>query len=416
MVARVSHPILRLLATDPKRVVGLAPGPLPEVPEAIDAALVEITGSGHDAAVRLLRFLRVPLLPALRESLERLLDPSHAASAAELASVHHRLGLACGEAAAAVAGDEPIDLAGSAGQTVWHQGPWMKTRADLPATSLQLGEPALIAARTGAVTVGDFRAADVAVLGEGAPLTAYTDWVRLRQPGRVRVLQSIGGVSGLTVITERLGDVAAFDAGPGALLLDALARAAASPEELAALDASHLDSSGGDDPVRSALCARGAVEAALLERLLDDDFVRRPPPKAAGRERFGRGFAQTLARETPHLSPIDRLATAVAFVVEAAGQAHKSFVQARTTIDEVLLCGPGARIAPLRERLVARLAPVPVLLLGEADGRPLESEAREAVTFALLAVESVHAQPGSIPAATGARRPAILGKICLPPP
>lgn len=414
--AGVSHPILRLLATDPKRVVGLAPGPHADEPEGIDAALVEVSGSGHEARVKLLRFARLPLLPQLREAVERLLDPSHAASAAELASVHHRLGLAYGEAAAAVAGDGPVDLVGSAGQTVWHQGPWMKTREDLPATSLQIGEAALIAARTGAVTVADFRAADVAVLGEGAPLPAFTDWLRFHQPGRARALLSLGGVTGITVVPERLAEVLAFESGPGALLLDELAWRAAGPDERPALEAARLDAGGGDDAVLSDLCRRGEVEPALLARLLDDDFVRRPPPKAAGRERYGRGFAASLVRETAHVAPLDRLATALAFVVESTVGACRSFVQARAPLHELLVCGPGARIAPLRAQLAARLAPVSVQRLGEREGQPLESDAREAITYALLAVCAVHAQPSSVPAATGARRPAVLGKLSLPPP
>src|SRR5262249_4169312 len=161
-------------------------------------------GWGGEARARLLRFAQLPLPPGLRESVERLLDPTHASSAAELSTVNSRLGQALAEAAVAVCDDQPVDLVGSHGRAVWQQPPWMKPRTDLPASTLQLGEPAVIAARTGAVTVADFRAADVAVAGEGAPLLPYADWVLHRLPGGVRALQEVGAVSSVTVVSDRL--------------------------------------------------------------------------------------------------------------------------------------------------------------------------------------------------------------------
>src|SRR5262249_27721139 len=157
--------------------------------DGIDAALVDIAGHGPNARARLRRFATTPFPPGLREAVEKLLDPDQPTSAAELSTVNFRLGAAFGDAAAAVAGDDRVGPVGSHGQTVWHQPPWMKTRVDLPASTLQVGEPAVIAARTGAVTVGDFRVADVALAGEGAPLVPYADWVLFRKPGVTRALQ-----------------------------------------------------------------------------------------------------------------------------------------------------------------------------------------------------------------------------------
>jgi anhydro-N-acetylmuramic acid kinase len=276
----------------------------------------------------------------------------------------------------------------------------MKEREDLIASTLQIGEPAAIAAATGAVTVGDFRVADVAVSGEGAPLVPYVDWVLFRKPGAVRALQNIGGIANVTVVGDRLEDVFAFDTGPGNLVIDALAARATDGAE-------RLDRDGS-------LSARGRVLPDLLRALLDDDYLRRPPPKSTGRERYGRAFVEGLLAAHPGLDPFDLLATAVAFTAEAIAASYRNFVLPRATVEEVLVSGGGAHNATLMTHLARALAPLPVRRLGDAHGG-IPGDAKEAVAFALLAVEAVHGTPANVPAATGARRPAVLGKICLPP-
>lgn len=404
-----AHPIVRLLSTDPKRVVGLMPG---SSLARIDAALCEIAGHGPDARVRLLGFRACPLPPRVLADVEALLDPRRPAAAAEVGALGFRLGHAFAEAAAAVAGDDPPDLVGSHGLTVWHQPPWMKERADLVASTLQLGEPAVIAARTGAVTVGDFRVADMAVSGAGAPIVPYADWVLFRPaPGarRVRALLNVGAITNVTVVSEQLADVFAFDTGPGCLLLDALAARAADPAVAPAIP----DPLESPDP-EGALAARGRVLPAVLAELLDDDFLRRPPPRSTGRERYGRAFAERLAERNPRARAVDLLATAVAFTAESIASGYRAFIAPRAglALDEILVSGAGARNRTLLAHLRDALAPVPVRPFEEL-GMP--AEAKEAVAFALLAVECVHAMPANVRSATGALRPAVLGKICLPP-
>jgi anhydro-N-acetylmuramic acid kinase len=276
----------------------------------------------------------------------------------------------------------------------------MKTRADLPASTLQLGEAAIVAARTGAVTVSDFRVADMAVGGEGAPLVPYADWVLFRKPGKRRALQNIGGIANVTVVGERLDDVYAFDSGPGNMVIDALAARLTGGEETCDRD--------------GIFSARGRVLPDLLARLVDeDDFLRRPPPKSTGRERYGRAFAERLVATAPGARPEDLLATAVAFTAESIALAYRTFVLPRTTVDEVLVSGGGAHNPTLMAALASRLAPLPVHVFSDGG---IPAAAKEAVAFALLAVEAVHATPANVPAATGARRPAVLGKTSLPPP
>ena len=247
-----SHPLMRLLGTDPKRVVGLMSG---TSLDGIDAALVEIRGHGPSASAHLLRFHISPFPPGLREAIEAVLDPDHATSAADLSTLNFRLGHAFGEAAAAIAQGEPIDLVASHGQTVWHQPPWMKHRSDLIASTLQLGEPAVIAAHTGAVTVGDFRVADMAVGGEGAPLVPYADWVLFRRPGQVRALQNIGGIANVTVVGDRLTEVFAFDNGPGNIIIDELAMLATEGADRCDRDG-RLSAAGQVLPARARRAAR----------------------------------------------------------------------------------------------------------------------------------------------------------------
>ena len=275
----------------------------------------------------------------------------------------------------------------------------MKSRVDLIASTLQLGEPAVIAARIGAVTVGDFRVADVAVAGEGAPLVPYADWVLFRKLGRVRALQNIGGIANVTVVGDRLAEVFAFDNGPGNMIADALAMRVTDGAE-------RFDRDG-------ALSATGQVLPDLLAELLDDDYLQRPPPKSTGRERYGRAFVERLVSRWPRRRPVDLLTTAIHFTAEAIAHSYRAFVLPRAAVEEVLVSGGGAHNKTLMALLAEKLSPVPVRIFDDAG---IPADAKEAVAFALLAVETIHAGSTNVVAATGARRPAILGKICLPPP
>jgi len=379
-----SHPLTRLFALDRKRVVGLMSG---TSLDGVDAALVEIEGFGPDARAKLVAFETTPYSDVERAQIHALF----AGDASALCQGNFRMGERFAQAAQALlerAG--PADLIGSHGQTVWHQPPSMG--AGVPST-LQLGEPAVIAARTGLVTVGDFRVADVALGGEGAPLVPYADWVLHRRKGSVRALQNIGGIANVAVIGERLEDVSAFDNGPGNVMIDALA-------PLASGGADHFDRDGR-------WSAQGRVQDDLLARLLDDDYLKLPPPKSTGRERYGRASTLSWAQAHADRAPADLLRTLVAFTARAIADSYRRFAG---HVDEVLVSGGGAHNRTLMSELASALAPTAVAPLGDAQA----VDAKEAVAFALLAVQAIHAAPGNLPRVTGARRPAVLGKICLP--
>jgi len=380
----VSHPLVRLLQQRKKRVVGLMSG---TSVDGIDAALVDIDDFGDDARVSLVDFATVPYTPAQREAILSLMR----GDAAALCQGNFTLGQWLADAAMKV-GKGPIDLVGSHGQTVWHQARFMGGVS----STLQLGEPAVIAARTGAVTVGDFRVADMARGGEGAPLLPFADWLLFRAPGRVRALQNIGGIANVAVVSDDRDATLAFDNGPGNVMIDALMPAASNGVEA-------IDRDG-------AWSARGRVQEDLVAELMRDDYLQLPPPKSTGRERYGAPSTLAWAARHADRTPLDLVATVVAFAARAIADSYRRFVLPRG-VDEVLVSGGGAHNATLMAELAQKLAPLPVRPF-VANG--IDADAKEAVAFALFAVQTIHADPASLPSVTGAERAAILGKICLP--
>ncbi|MFO0576951.1 MAG: anhydro-N-acetylmuramic acid kinase [Polyangia bacterium] len=391
------HPLARLLEKPQKRVLGLMSG---TSADGLDCALVTIEGHGLGARVLSVQARTYPYSAAEREYLHGLFRPDLPSRA--VCEANFRLGELFASGALRLlaelgvsSGPDPVDLIGSHGQTVWHQPPSASQDGSVPST-LQLGEPAVIAARTGVVTVGDFRVADVALGGEGAPLVPYADYVLFREPGRRRALQNIGGIANVTVLADRAEDVIAFDNGPGNMLIDALAKVASG-------GTLELDLDGQ-------LSARGQVLPDVLAHLLDDDYLRRPPPKSTGRERYGRPFAHALLGRFADRRPLDLLATAVALTARAIADSLRPL-----GIDELMVSGGGAHNRTLMASLQRLLDPIPVRRLESADGH-VDIDNKEAVAFALLAVQAVHGEPTNLPSVTGAALPAVLGKICLPPP
>lgn len=380
---------LGLREVSPRRIVGLISG---TSADGIDAALVEVEGSGETTRARVVDFVTRAYPPELRARVVALAD----ATAEELLRVHVLLGEAF--AAAALAVIEParrrglgVHLIGSHGQTARHH-PRAAEPSGLGAT-LQLGEPAVIAERTGLPVVADFRPRDVAAGGEGAPLVPLVDWLLFRSPGRGRACLNLGGIANVTVLGDRLESVRAFDLGPANMPLDLVVQAWTGGRE--AFDR---------DGVRA---ATGRVDRALVAELLRHPFLALPPPKSTGREAFGAVFTGPLLARLAGREA-DLLASLTRFVAEAVGEGMRRFVPER--IEEVLVSGGGARNATLMAALGETLAPASVRSL-EAVG--MDPDAKEAVAFAILANETLFGRPGNLPAATGAAGPRVLGKIVL---
>ncbi|MDR7543413.1 MAG: anhydro-N-acetylmuramic acid kinase [Armatimonadota bacterium] len=392
--------IAELARRNPRRVVGLISG---TSADGVDAALVEVTDAGLAAKVRLVAGLTHPFPPEDRDELFRMFEPQMA-TVDRLARFDFRLGELFAEAALAVvarAGLRPdqVDLIGSAGQTVWH----------IPAphgATLQIGEGAVIAERTGLPVVEDFRVADVAAGGHGAPLVPYFDLVVFRHPQRSRASQNIGGIANVTYLPARqpdgcrIEDVLAFDTGPGNMVIDGVIQ----------------QLTGGrwafDRDGQMAL--RGQVDEGWLEDLLSDPYLRQPPPKTTGREVFGQPFASRLLEEARRrgLSVEDTVATVSALTADSIVRAYQDFLLPRGGLDEVVLAGGGAYNRFLRERIAAGLG-VPVRLSEEFG---VDGKLKEAMAFALLASDAVAGLPTNVPGATGAAGPRVLGKFIPAPP
>jgi anhydro-N-acetylmuramic acid kinase len=385
-----ADPLQRLVdlrARPRRRIIGLLSG---TSADGTDAALCELEGAGETTRLVSSTFVTTPFGRPLRERIFRLAQ----ADASELTDLDVLLGEAFAEAALEVAEAagvriEDVDLIGSHGQTAVHHP---RSAGKLGAT-LQIGEAAVIAERTGRPVVSDFRVRDVAAGGEGAPLVPLVDHLLFRKPGTRRALQNIGGIANVTLVGDSLGDLVAFDNAPGNMPLDAVARAASGGAEA-------FDAAG-----RRA--ARGTIDAALLADLHAHPYLALPLPKSTGRETFGKDFVYPLlARYGARLD--DLLATLTRFVAEAIARSYRELLPAPPR--EVYVSGGGALNPTLMAHLAALLAPVTVATSASLGVDP---EAKEAIAFAVLANETLFGRPGNVPSVTGAAGPRVLGKISL---
>jgi len=364
--------------------------------DGVDAAIVEITGAPPELTVELLHFTCVPFKPEVRQQIFGLFDPA-TGTVDRICHMNFALGELFGAAALqaiASAGLTVADigLIGSHGQTIYHA-----VDAHSPVKStLQIGEPAVIAHRTGITTVADFRVADVAAGGQGAPLVSYVDWLLFRHPQRTRAVQNIGGIANVTYLStsDDPSDVLAFDTGPGNMLIDYAASRATD-------GAWRCDRDG-------TLAARGRVDERLLAELMAHPYLQLPPPKTTGREQFGVQFGAEVWEQGKALGlrGEDIVATLTAFTAASIADAYRRFLP--WFPDEVILGGGGASNPTLVGMLREQLAPARVLTHEDLG---LSSDAKEAMAFAVLAYEAIHGRPGNLPSCTGAAGRVVLGKI-----
>lgn len=364
--------------------------------DGIDAALVRVSGSGEDSEVRIEDFICREYSDAAREL---LLSPG-SLNAASLSDLNFLLGQ---EFAAAVFDllrkaslkTTDVDLVGTHGQTVFHNPPSL---GGTVSSTLQLGEADVICEATGITTVGDFRARDMAAGGEGAPLIPYVDYLLFSKTGKNVVAQNIGGISNCTLVTGKLGELLAFDTGPGNSLIDSVARLASGGKK-------SFDENG-------AMAKQGSVREDLLHSLMKNPYFDIEPPKSTGKELFGEEMVTRLFLlvEKKDIPLSDLLRTLVEFTVCSIVLAYERFVYPRADVGEVILSGGGARNPLVVSRLREKLAPTR-LCLSDEYGIPVD--AKEAVGFAVLANETVCGNRANVPGVTGARDATVLGKISI---
>lgn len=371
--------------------------------DGIDVALVRISGPAVSPRSKLIGFTDFAYPPTVRTALLRLANGA-STTTREISQLNFRLGQIFADAALRACkrfGISPkrVALIGSHGQTIYHQGTASRFLGANISSTLQVGEPAVIAEHTGITTVADFRPADIAAGGQGAPLVPFVDYLLYRHPRVGRIALNIGGIANLSVIPAAASprDVFAFDTGPGNMIIDALA--------------SHFSRGRLRFDRNAELARRGHLDGALLRQLLEHPFFRKSPPKSAGREEFGADYTARLsAFAKRRLAPADLIHTATAFTAATIAQACEKFVLRRVrNIREMIIAGGGARNPLLLAYLAALL---PSLKLVPADAFGVPADAKEAFAFAVLAYVAFHQRANNLPSATGARHPAVLGKIC----
>jgi anhydro-N-acetylmuramic acid kinase len=394
-----SHP-LRKSASGARLAAGLISG---TSMDGVDAALVRISGSSASPHVRLAAFVTVPYPAAVRFSVLRLAAGSPAPSR-EFSQLNQLLGEIFAEAALRVCRrarirPEKLFVIGSHGQTIYHQGTPSREAGRMVRSTLQIAEPAAIALRTGAPVVADFRKADIAAGGQGAPLVPMLDYLLLRSPRSGTIALNIGGIANLTVIPAgaRPSDARGFDTGPGNMAIDGLVR-------VMTRGRTSFDREGR-------MARRGKLIESILERALEHPFFRKRPPKSAGREEFGREFLERYLIRSKHARPEDLVRTATELTARTIAGAIRRFVPPQARASRLVVSGGGAHNAFLMERLAALLSGLE-LVASDEFGLPVD--AKEAIAFAVLADRTMRGFCGNLPSVTGARRAVVLGSIVRP--
>jgi len=386
------------LKTNPMTVAGIMSG---TSADGVDVALVRIEQRRGRPALTLLAHQGFPYPATLRRAVLGAMNAA-SISTAELARMNWRLALAYAEAVRATTKKHRVhvDLVGCHGQTLYHQGQPAMYAGRRFGCTWQAGEAGVLAQELGIPVASNFRPADMAAGGQGAPLVPLLDYVLFADRKRGRVLQNIGGIANLTAIPAGAGAdaVIAFDTGPGNMVMDALAQE---------LFARKFDRNGE-------IAGRGAVLDAVIKAEMRNKYFAANPPRTAGREQFGHDYALKFLAACKRASrkPEDALATATALTAETIAASYKRFVAPvmRGAPVDYVVSGGGARNSTLMAMLSARLEPLGCEFAASGDfGMPVE--AKEAAAFALLAWYTWHRMPANVPAATGAKRAVVLGQV-----
>ncbi len=374
--------------------------------DGINVALVRLLGRGFGTRLELLAHEEYQFPAAVRRTILNVMNAT--ASVAELARLNFLLGELYAEAVTKTARKArlTVELVGCHGQTIYHQGEAASFLGRKLAVTWQTGEGAVIAARVGVPVVSDFRPADMAAGGKGAPLVPFLDYLLYRDRRVGRIVQNIGGIGNFTAIPAdaKPEQVMACDTGPGNMVIDAVTER---------LFGRVYDRDGR-------IAARGKALEAVLADLLCAPFFRQLPPRTAGREEFGREYAEALLHRCRGERSEDIVATATALTARSIADAVRRFVPAppgatrpRHAFRDFVVSGGGASNVTLMRMLAVELEPLG-LHIRTSDEFGLPSEAKEATAFAVLAYQTWRREPANIPSATGAQRPAVLGKISYP--
>ncbi len=369
--------------------------------DGIDVALVHIEGSGVDSKVELIHFTTVPFCKDIKNEIQQSLSLENS-NVQLICSLNFKLGLCFANAVKEVCKEsnislEKLDLIGSHGQTIYHQP---KQDGTMIPSTLQIGEPAVIAYETKTTVISNFRTMDMAAGGQGAPLVPYSEIILYRHQTKNRLLQNIGGIGNVTVIPSQLSEksVIAFDTGPGNMVID---------EVCQRLFQLSYDQNGK-------VAKQGVVVEEILTFCMNHPFLKMSPPKSTGREQFGEEFVSELLKQYEKHSKENILTTVTMFTASSIVHQYKEFILPYYEIDEVILGGGGSYNRTLVEMIRYGLKDEKCDIFIQED-IGYSSEAKEAIAFAILANETYHRNPSNVPSATGAKKSVVLGNTTFPP-
>lgn len=371
--------------------------------DGIDAALVKIGESENGMlSMDLVEFLTKAYPDAVREKIETCCDVK-TADVEQISAMNMLLGKWFGAAALEVleqAGlrTEDVLLIASHGQTIFHQPTPVEIGGEKVTSTLQIGDISVIAEHTGVMTVGDFRPRDMATGGEGAPLVPYADYMLFKEKDFGRVLVNIGGIANITVIPDGSGEeaVTAYDTGPGNMIIDTFVSFATNGERA-------YDENGD-------MARQGTIHDEWIERLMQHGYFEQEAPKSTGREMFGEQYASELWKEADvyGLSTVDKIATVTELTARTISEEIGKHITSGA-VEEILVSGGGRFNSTLLERLQSHLPKAVKVMPTDEVGMP--ADAKEAMIFALLGYQCWHKRPNNLPAATGADKPVVMGKI-----
>ena len=392
--------LAKLSLKNKKLVIGLMSG---TSLDGVDAALVEIIGSDTSTKIKQIGFITYPFPAGLKELLLENSTVKHG-NVTDICKLNFLISLIYVDAVKSICGKtkipiSSIDVIGSHGQTIHHLPKKEKFFGYIFGSTLQIGDPSAIAKLTGVLTIGDFRTGDVALGGEGAPLVPYFDFLLFHSNAANRALLNIGGISNITILNKNgsSSDVLAFDTGPGNMMIDITAK-----------KFFHVDFDDGGK-----IGLSGKINDDLLHALkVKDKFIEKDVPKSTGREYYGHEFLSPLFKKFKKIPTEDWLATITNFTAYAVYRNYEKFIQEETEIKELFVSGGGAKNKLLMKSLKNYFGKN--IKISNVKNLGISSDAKEAICFAVLANETLSGNPSNIPRVTGAIRPTILGKICLP--
>lgn len=375
--------------------------------DGIDAALVEIDGNGSNTKIRLIEYISVPYKDNIQKRIFELFNVE-TSSVDKIGYMNFLLGELFAEAAIAVANKagmcfEKVDFIGSHGQTIYHMPGICNEHGFSIRYSVQIGEGAVIAQRTGAITVSDFRVGDIAAGGQGAPLVPYTEYVLFADKMRSTILQNIGGISNITLLPANcaIEQIIAFDTGPGNMVIDGVVKRFTDGRL-------NMDKDGE-------MAGRGIVNHELLDCLLDDPYIRIEPPKSTGREYFGEEYIKKVIAlsEEIGVSRFDTIATVTYLTAAFTLESYRRYIKPLYKVDRLITGGGGSYNPILLKCLREEMGKEDIVVTTQEE-EGYHSDAKEAIAFAILANETLCGSFNNIPAATGACRKTVMGKISLP--